>query len=85
MGISQYHHESRLRRPRTHRAPPRQRRGFRPRLEGLEDRTVLSTLTVMNYHDSGTGSLRHDPCRQKRGHDRVRQEPERPDHHADEW
>jgi hypothetical protein len=33
-------------------------RSFRPRLETLEDRTVLSTLTVLNNLDSGAGSLR---------------------------
>jgi hypothetical protein len=38
--------------------PARQRRAFVPRLEGLEDRTVLSTLTVTNPADSGDGSLR---------------------------
>ena len=58
MGILQYRQESRLRRPKTHRAAPRQRRWFEPRPEGLEDRIVLSTLTVMNNHDSGAGSLR---------------------------
>ena len=31
---------------------------FLPRLEILEDRTALSTLTVLNNHDSGVGSLR---------------------------
>jgi hypothetical protein len=31
---------------------------FRPRLECLEDRTLLSTLTVLNNHDSGADSLR---------------------------
>src|SRR5262249_26476919 len=31
---------------------------FVPRLEALEDRTALSTLTVLNTHDSGAGSLR---------------------------
>src|SRR5439155_16021509 len=31
---------------------------FLPRLESLEDRTVPSTLTVMNNHDAGAGSLR---------------------------
>ena len=58
MWSSQHDHERRLRRPRTHRAPARRRRRFRPRLEGLEDRTVLSTLTVTNALDSGAGSLR---------------------------
>src|SRR5207302_10461638 len=32
--------------------------GFRPLLEALEDRTLLSTLTVLNNFDSGPGSLR---------------------------
>src|SRR6266849_2354323 len=31
---------------------------FMPRLENLEDRTVPSTLTVLNNLDSGAGSLR---------------------------
>jgi hypothetical protein len=31
---------------------------FQPRLEGLEDRALLSTLTVLNTLDSGAGSLR---------------------------
>src|SRR5262245_15516733 len=31
---------------------------FRPRLEILEDRTALSTLTVLNNHDLGAGTLR---------------------------
>ncbi len=39
-------------------AAPVRRRAARPRLETLEDRTVLSTLTVLNNQDSGTGSLR---------------------------
>ncbi len=38
-------------RPRTH---------FRPRLDPLEGRTLLSTWTVMNNNDSGPGSLRYD-------------------------
>jgi hypothetical protein len=40
------------------RQPPR-RRAAEPRLERLEDRTVLSTLTVLNNSDSGLGSLRY--------------------------
>jgi hypothetical protein len=36
--------------------PVRQR--FAPRLEALEDRTMLSTFTVLNLNDSGSGSLR---------------------------
>ncbi len=39
------------------RQPPR-RRAAEPRLERLEHRTVLSTLTVLNNSDSGLGSLR---------------------------
>jgi hypothetical protein len=38
------------------RGPSRSR--WRPTLETLEDRLVLSTITVMNTNDSGTGSLR---------------------------
>jgi hypothetical protein len=43
--------------PVTHRirkAPHR----FRPALEVLEERTLLSTFTVLNTNDSGPGSLR---------------------------
>jgi hypothetical protein len=36
----------------------RPRRSFAPELTVLEDRTVLSTFTVMNLNDSGPGSLR---------------------------
>src|SRR5437870_3858394 len=46
------------RRQQTHRQPARLGRSFVPRLEPLEDRTVLSTLTVTNPADSGDGSLR---------------------------
>jgi hypothetical protein len=42
----------------TRRVSPPQRHWFRPRLEGLEDRTALSTLTVLNVLDKGAGSLR---------------------------
>jgi hypothetical protein len=38
--------------------PLPERSRFRPRLEALEDRTVPSTLTVLNNLDSGAGSLR---------------------------
>src|SRR5437868_9723096 len=40
------------------RRPGRPRRSFVPRLETLEGRDVPSTLTVLNNHDSGAGSLR---------------------------
>jgi hypothetical protein len=50
-----------LPRRRSRRAPAA-RRGrlfrLRPRLEVLEDRTLLSTFTVINTGDSGPGSLR---------------------------
>src|SRR5262249_35449010 len=36
----------------------RSRRSYLPQLFVLEDRTVLSTLTVLNNADSGAGSLR---------------------------
>jgi hypothetical protein len=36
------------------------RRRFLPSLDLMEDRTLLSTLTVMNNQDSGSGSLRAD-------------------------
>src|SRR5713226_5500262 len=45
-------------RPKTRRRPAAPRRPFVPRLESLEERTVPSTLTVLNNHDSGAGSLR---------------------------
>jgi hypothetical protein len=38
--------------------PADRRRSFVPRLECLEDRSLLSTLTVLNNLDSGAGSLR---------------------------
>ena len=47
------------RRPASHRRPAPHRRSFVPRLESLEDRTLLSTLTVLNTLDSGAGSLRY--------------------------
>jgi hypothetical protein len=58
MWISQNSLERRLRLPRGFRFLAPQRHRFRPRLEGLEERTVLSTLTVTNNLDSGAGSLR---------------------------
>src|SRR6516165_8107426 len=58
MRFSQNSPERRLRLPRGSRSPAPQRYRFRPRLEGLEERTVLSTLTVLNTLDKGAGSLR---------------------------
>ena len=46
----------RLRSRRPWSARPRLRR-FLPRVDLMEDRTLLSTLTVTNNHDSGSGSL----------------------------
>ena len=40
---------------------------FRPQLEALEERWALSTLTVTNILDSGTGSLRADIAAAKSG------------------
>src|SRR5262245_51060697 len=40
------------------RRKPAHVRRFRPQLETLEGRAVPSTLTVLNSHDSGAGSLR---------------------------
>ncbi len=45
-------------RPRPHRRAVTRRRSCRPRLEALDDRTLLSTFTVLNLNDSGIGSLR---------------------------
>src|SRR5262245_43095372 len=45
---------------------PRQR-PFLPRLESLADRTVPSTLTVLNNLDKGAGSLRDAIFRAKDG------------------
>src|SRR5262245_4076480 len=45
-------------RQRGRRLGRHQRQRFVPRLEALEDRTVLSTFTVLNLGDSGAGSLR---------------------------
>ena len=58
MWISQNSPERRLRLPRGSRSQASQRHRFRPKLEGLEERTVLSTLTVLNTLDKGAGSLR---------------------------
>jgi hypothetical protein len=46
------------RRQQPHLKPAHRGRSFVPRLERLEDRTVLSTWTVANPSDSGDGSLR---------------------------
>jgi len=67
MWISPNRPERRLRLPRTSRAVAPQRHRFRPRLEGLEDRTVLSTLTVLNTLDKGAGSLRDTITKAKSG------------------
>jgi hypothetical protein len=45
----------------------RQRATYRPRIEALEDRSLLSTLTVLNTLDSGPGSLRADIAAAKKG------------------
>lgn len=40
---------------------------FRPRLETLEDRSMLSTLSVVNTNDSGAGSLRAEIAAARNG------------------
>jgi hypothetical protein len=57
---------SRIRRGNKRPNSTRQHR-FVPRLEALEDRTVLTTLTVLNALDSGTGSLRDTIASAKSG------------------
>ena len=44
---------------RSHRQPRRRHR-FAPDLLALEARALLSTLTVTNDNDSGSGSLRYE-------------------------
>src|SRR3954454_6172140 len=56
--------------PNTNRGPAVPRRSFLPKLEVLEDRTALSTLTVLNNLDSGAGSLR-DTIAQARSGDTI--------------
>jgi hypothetical protein len=53
--------------PSSRRKTAAARRTVRPRLECLEDRVVLSTLTVVNHLDSGAGSLRADIAAAKSG------------------
>jgi hypothetical protein len=67
MRISQNRPEHRLRLPSGSHSLAPQRHRFRPRLEGLEERTVLSTLTVLNNLDSGAGSLRDTIAHSKSG------------------
>ncbi len=67
MWISQNRHERRLRLSRAFCSLASQRHRFRPRLEGLEERTVLSTLTVLNALDKGAGSLRDTITKAKSG------------------
>src|SRR5215470_11877722 len=67
MWISQNSPERRLRLPRGSRSLASQRHRFRPRLEGLEGRTVLSTMTVLNALDKGAGSLRDTITNAKSG------------------
>jgi hypothetical protein len=58
MRFSWIHHDGRPRLVRASRNETPRSRRYRPRLEGLECRTVLSTLTVLNALDKGAGSLR---------------------------
>jgi hypothetical protein len=52
---------------RIHASRWRRRRRLSPRLEALEDRVALSTLTVTSRADSGTGSLRAEIAAAKSG------------------
>jgi hypothetical protein len=52
---------------KTGRGPARARRSFAPGLESLEERTVPSTLTVLNNLDKGPGSLRDTITNAKSG------------------
>src|SRR5215469_9845224 len=58
MWSSQHHRASWIHRRNAHRAAAPRGHRFRPKLESLEERTVLSTLTVLNALDKGAGSLR---------------------------
>ncbi len=69
-------------RGRTRRCAVTARRSFVARLETFEDRTLLSTFTVANLNDSGTGSLcSSHRGRRQRGYNRVCQGASR-HHHA---
>jgi hypothetical protein len=48
-------------------SPAAARPRFRPRIEGLEERALLSTLTVVNLDDSGPGSLRDNLAQAQSG------------------
>ena len=52
---------------RIHPSRQRRRRRLSPRLEALEDRIALSTLTVTSGADSGTGTLRAQIAAAKSG------------------
>ena len=67
MAASQDQRLSRLPHPRALPTPERPRRRFQPRLERFEDRTLLSTLTVLNTLDKGAGSLRDTITKAKDG------------------
>ena len=67
MWSSQHNQASRIHRRNTRRAAAPRLRAFRPKLEGLEGRTVLSTLTVLNTLDKGAGSLRDTITNAKSG------------------
>jgi hypothetical protein len=58
MGINFLRHRPQPARQPGNRSDQGSRRSFVPRLEPLENRTVPSTLTVLNNADSGAGSLR---------------------------
>lgn len=51
-------HTGSPRRRRHNRVPTHRMSSFRPRVEGLEERTMLSAMSVVDTDDSGPGSLR---------------------------
>jgi hypothetical protein len=55
MWSTHHREEPRPLRRKAHRARPPRARGFHASVAGLEARTVLSTLTVLNTLDKGAG------------------------------
>jgi hypothetical protein len=55
------------REPRRAHGSHRRRTNFRPRAEALDERCLLSTLTVTNTNDSGAGSLRAEIAAARNG------------------
>jgi hypothetical protein len=58
-------------RNRKRHGPLARRPAFRPALEVLDDRCLLSTLTVTNTQDSGKGSLRYEIAHAAKNKDTI--------------